>query len=500
MKKSIKYAGIAAATLLTVAPIAAPVVSSTTTVQAADGDTDIHTSDLTADQVNEAVSSWQGTLVSKTYGSNSNNNGDFPAVADKPFTDNYNKYMPYATFKTTGLAQAMNSVNTNDATLLGNAQIKISAVGYNKVEDFTTYANSLQNTKGSITFTYTIQYVNPDTNATETTAAKTFTLTNSQASSDTSIAATFTTPYEVATGSNVANAKLSTSTDFQLKNKDGDKLTSSQIAMGNVYKNLAAAKTNNGSTDVYTKATFDADTYYQPMTITLTAGQFGSEVVDGNSTVLKASDIINGYNNGKDDYVFTVNGGTPTASNANYLDADGDTVTVIREIKAADNNSASWTTEDTKGVVTTKSDKQFYTLKNGNNDFISDRALAKNTAWQTNAVRTNTVTGEKQYRVGADEWIDANNVTFSDKATDNNNGEGAYTDVKALNGKVVTAGPSGFYYPLYDDNGKMISDRGVAGLSAWYTDKSAVNANGDIVYHVATGEWLQGKNATYTAY
>jgi len=411
--------------------------------------------------------------------------------------------MSYTTFASSNLAKAMSTVSENDAALLGDtantdAKIKISAVGYNKVADFQTYANSLLKTKGSITFTYTIQYNKAD-GSEATTAAKTFTLTNSQASSDTSIAATFSTPYEVATGSNVANAKVSTSTDFQLKNKDGDKLTSTQIAMGNVYKNLAAAKTNDGTADVYTKATFDADTYYQPMTITLSDGQFGSETADGTTTALTAKDIIDGYNNGKDDYLFTVNGGTPTASNSNYLNATGNTVTVIREIKASDNNSASWTTEDTTGVVTTKSDKQFYTLKNGNNDFISDRALAKNSAWQTNAVRTNTVTGEKQYRVGADEWIDAANVTFSDKATDNN-GEGAYTDVKALNGKVTTAGPSGFVYPLYDDNGKAVTDRAVAGDTSWFTDKSAVNAAGDTVYHVATGEWLQGKNATYTAY
>jgi hypothetical protein len=69
-----------------------------------------------------------------------------------------------------------------------------------------------------------------------------------------------------------------------------------------------------------------------------------------------------------------------------------------------------------------------------------------------------------------------------------------------LNGVAKTAGPSGFVYPLFDDNGKQVTNRAVAGDTAWYTDKSAVNADGVTVYHVATGEWLQGNNVTYTAY
>lgn len=486
MKKSIKYAGIAAATLLTVAPIAAPVVSQATTT-AATG-TDVPTSPTTDEQISGAVSDWQSVFVNKTFGSNSNNNGSFPSLAgtsDNLYTK-YNQYMTYDEFKSTALAGVFNSVNSNDENVLQNdasAQIKISASGYSKKEDFKTFADSLVNTKGSITFTYTIQYNDADGNQ-QTTAAKSFTLTNSQATSDTSIAATFTTPYEVATGTNTAAVKLSTSTDFALKNKDGDKLTSKSITMGPVYKNLAAAKTNGGTTDVYTKNTLDADTYYQPMTINLNPGQFG-KAADG-TTPLTASDIITGYNNGTDDYVFTVNGGTPTASNANYVGTTGDQVTVIRQIKVADNNSAAWTTEDVSGVVTTKSDTAYKTLVNDDNNTIANRALAANTPWRTDKVRTNNVTGAKQYRVATGEWVNADDVTFAKDG----DATGAYTDKQSISGTVHLENKNNYYF-LYDDNGNLVTSRGLNGDSDWHTDTVAKNASGVTVYRVATNEWVQ---------
>lgn len=54
---------------------------------------------------------------------------------------------------------------------------------------------------------------------------------------------------------------------------------------------------------------------------------------------------------------------------------------------------------------------------------------------------------------------------------------------------------------LYNDNGEAVSNRALAGDSAWYTDKKATNADGVTVYHVATGEWVQaGSGVNYVAY
>ena len=175
--------------------------------------------------------------------------------------------------------------------------------------------------------------------------------------------------------------------------------------------------------------------------------------------------------------------------------ANAGTLTFIREVHVSQN--ASWTTEDVSGVVTTKADSSYYTLKNDDNNTITNRALAKNTAWVTDKVRTDN-NGNKQYRVATGEWIDADDVTFSDKATTD---EGEYTDVQALNGKVTLDGPSSFVYFLYDNNGGQIANRALTGDSAWFTDKKATNAAGVTVYHVATGEWVQaGSGVNYSAY
>ncbi len=76
-----------------------------------------------------------------------------------------------------------------------------------------------------------------------------------------------------------------------------------------------------------------------------------------------------------------------------------------------DQDNDDWTYTPFQGVVTTKSDKQYYILNNQNNTKITNRALAKNTSWKTNQIRTNK-TGVKEYRVATDEWLDANDVVL----------------------------------------------------------------------------------------
>ena len=504
MKKSIKYAGIAAATLLTVAPIAAPVVSQATTAQASEATTP----EITNDNITTAVNALKGVMTDTTYGDNSTN-GNYPAklVQDT----NYDTKLSVADFLALGMTAGVSS--SNAAVLADknvNATVKVYAVDAagNKYSfnNYSALYDSVTSDNGSIKYGY--ELTNSDKDGDNTTTTKgTFTLTNNNNYSEVkALNLAFTNPLEVAYGSKTVNTKLSTTIDATVKDQNGDalELDSDNQSAGVLYKSLAGAKAANSS-DVYSDATFgDSDkTYYQPVTIVLKDGKLGNSTTtaaDGttSTTPVTATTVVNNYIAGKDNYSVKVNGSVLSATDAkNMLSATAaNSLTFIREVHVSEN--ASWTTEDVKGIVTTKGDAAYYTLKDGNNKTITNRALAKNTAWQTNAVRTDQ-NGNKQYRVGADEWIDANNVTFSDKATDNN-GEGAYTDVKALNGKVVTAGPSGFVYPLFDDNGKQVTNRAVAGDTAWYTDKSAVNADGTTVYHVATGEWLQGNNVTYSAY
>lgn len=494
MKKSIKYAGIAAATLLAVAPVAAPVVSSTTSVQAAEAG-------VTDDNITTAVKALQGVLTDTTFGDNSTN-GTYPDALE---TADYDTYMPVATFMGKSIMgnKAISAANMNVlAEANANAQIKVSAVDANgnKINsgDYAKLAASVASDNGSIKYAYTIKYNNTDGDA-QTPVTGTFTLTNDSVVSDVkSLAVTYTNPLEVAYGSKTVNASLSSTIDAKVTDKNGNaiELDSDQASAGALYKSFAGAIAADAS-DVYSDSTFgdEDETYYQPVTIAIKSDKLGNN---------DAATIVKNYIAGQDDYSVTVNGsaltavanGTLKATAASTTDpANAGTLTFIREVHVSQN--ASWTTEDVSGVVTTKADSSYYTLKNDDNNTITNRALAKNTAWVTDKVRTDN-NGNKQYRVATGEWIDADDVTFSDKATTD---EGEYTDVQALNGKVTLDGPSSFVYFLYDNNGGQIANRALTGDSAWFTDKKATNAAGVTVYHVATGEWVQaGSGVNYSAY
>lgn len=509
MKKSIKYAGIAAATLLTVAPIAAPVVSNVTTVKAdaSDAPADFQKVETAADDFKDAF----GDVKASTL--NSTNLGGLDLGNE----------VSYSSFVTTEFAKTLggSDLGSGDAAtdVLAsndrNAKVTVTAkqVGGSSITDFGDLTKILANNDmPEVEFTITLNYKDFDKNPAHRTA--TFTATKDDTTKLTQINASYTTPLTVALNSQTTAAELTSSANVKITDQNSNNVDFSNAApTSNYYFTYNAAlkdtgdntvqknSEGNASTDVIKNNKFvKAGTYYQA--ITLNAGDSLSQFITDYQNDPTSNPV---YVNGKvasEGADFEITPGTAAVkadpdNNVAAKNATPATITFVRTVKVSA-SSAEWTTKDTTGVVTTKTDHAFYTLKDDEGNTVTNRALAKNTAWKTNAVRTDQ-NGNKQYRVGASEWIDANDVTFSDKATDNN-GEGAYTDVKALNGKVTTAGPEGFYYPLYDDNGKMVTNRGVAGLSAWYTDKSAVNADGVTVYHVATGEWLQGTNVTYTAY
>lgn len=508
MKKSIKYAGIAAATLLTVAPIAAPVVSNVTTVKADDAkDTDqsaINTaiSDFKnqfGDQKDTDVDLSKATNTSLALGeSNEQDLSTFLTGADKGIVKTPNA-TPDTTFQALEAQGAKVYTEITDAKqTVYDGTIGKSASDLNEVLALDNYkpvnVTVYLKYKDLATGTYT-KYQN----------VASFNITKSNSDEIKSLNAKFTTPLTVAKNSKVAATQLVNGANVSLTDQNNDSIATQAINLGKKYYYTYKAAMDSATTagtsddDVATNGDINSDnefktagTYYQTVTYTAQDGSALDSLIKKYATDPSSYTI---YVNGKKasaGYDFVTGTDTTTVSGKTL-----NTITFVRAINVSD-SEAEWTTTDTTGVVTTKTDHSFYTLKDDDGNTVTNRALAKNTAWKTNAVRTDQ-NGNKQYRVGASEWIDANDVTFSDKATDNN-GEGAYTDVKALNGKVTTAGPEGFYYPLYDDNGKMVTNRGVAGLSAWYTDKSAVNADGVTVYHVATGEWLQGTNVTYTAY
>ncbi|WP_363473068.1 hypothetical protein [Companilactobacillus musae] len=516
MKKSIKYAGIAAATLLTVAPVAAPVLSTVSTAQAADA----------------------GNTPDSEYTTAKNKFTNQFTDKDADTTGDYSKLTLGQSNAV--LASAFNTANANvigsvliptdqKTYLTNNLDLK-GVKAYMTATDATgyTYDGTTNHTAADlnkaihaddsmlpVTFTVYMQDKDINGNGDSYVKAATFKLTKSDEGTElTSINAKFDTPLSVAKNSKTAVTQLTNSTNVTLVDQDGKSVTTNGTTIGNRFyrtysdaMNAATDTTGDPMTDGLNGDIKDgefktAGTYYQVVNYTV-----------GKDTPLES--FLSAYKDDTSKYTIYVNGKKASAG-YDYAytpatagtEASGDTpatagtdatISFVRAIKVSDNES-TWTTTDKAGVVTTKDGSAYYTLKDDEGNTITNRALAKNTDWATDKVRTDQ-DGNKQYRVATGEWIDANDVTFSEKGDNNNNAEGAYTDVQALNGKVTLDGPSSFIYMLYNDNGASVSNRALAGNSEWYTDKKATNAAGQTVYHVATGEWVQaGSGVNYVAY
>lgn len=513
MKKSIKYAGIAAATLLAVAPVAAPVVSTTTTVQA---DANEQTDEATkrSDALKKFADAF-GDVAATDYVNNSYfdnfvlNNSNTPQDYDQFMDSNTAKFLANAGENADAITAGSKTYSGEteatiyDDLLDANANLKdanvrnIYVTASSNGKDIKTADQARiilrDNTQPEVTFTVHYEYNDVDGNPV-TNQSFSFNATRDTDSALSQVNSTFTTPYNVALNQTVTDTALISGTDFKLTDQNGQSILTTDYATPSAdyyYTFTAAMLGNNAINDTNVISHADgnkapkfkkAGTYYQAIVVNTTA-----------DSALRS--FITAYNTDPDANPIYING--KKASEGVDFNISNTTLRFVRAINVS-SSSSQWTTTENKGVVTTKADTPYYTLVNDNNAKITNRALAKNTAWVTDQKRVDQ-NGNTQYRVATGEWIDANNVTFSDKATDNN--EGAYTDEQALNGKVTLDGPSSFIYMLYNDNGENISNRALAGDSEWYTDKKATNAAGVTVYHVATGEWVQaGNGVNYSAY
>lgn len=492
MKKSIKYAGIAAATLLAVAPVAAPVVSQaadTATTQAKNADG----SELTTAKTN---------FVNQ-FGNREDTDINLTDANDTTLALGSGNDTPLETFqknnKDNGIIKSVTTDDKLTALTDQDANVYVTATDNKGTVYDGTIGKSVSDLRSAmaldnympVTFTVYLQYKGLDNGAyTSYAKATSFTVSKSDSDELKSINAKFTTPLNVAKNSKTAATQLVNGANLSLTDQNGDSVATKAIELGSTYYyTYTAAMNGNATTGVVSDSDIKdgefktAGTYYQRVTYT---AQTGSSLAS----------LIAAYQDDPSSYTIYVNGKN-ASEGSDFTTKTGDnTITFVRAIKVAD-SEAEWTVTENKGVVTTKADTPYYTLVNDDNAKITNRALAKNTAWVTDQKRVDQ-DGNTQYRVATGEWIDANNVTFSDKATTD---EGAYTDEQALNGKVTLDGPSSFIYMLYNDNGENISNRALAGDSEWYTDKKATNAAGVTVYHVATGEWVQaGNGVNYSAY
>ncbi|AKP04177.1 SLAP domain-containing protein [Companilactobacillus pabuli] len=111
---------------------------------------------------------------------------------------------------------------------------------------------------------------------------------------------------------------------------------------------------------------------------------------------------------------------------------------------------------------------------NGN---VTTTTLPKASAWQID--RQMDINGTTYYRVATNEWV---------KKTDG-------IEVTPREGQIDTNKVSS----LYTSTGKKVTNRALAAHTGWYTDRMAT-INGQIMYRVATDEWISISDTQYAAF
>lgn len=545
MKKGIKYAGIAAATLLTVAPVVAPVVGSTTqTVQAAESYDDLtkdqksilstlsgyYENSISLEKSKFAALNLMGTDVAEGDTIKDSDGKDKTAAAEDVTTSLKTVYqkkdITYSQLAKTNAFDALRK-ETNSGLLgskinklndvskendpAGTSAVKFYVEGITASGDtqpdknaasFEKLVNEATKNGGSVSIKITA-YKAKDVAETKAAPAedsnnmshaqlkeqnilgsKTITIDNTNKDAEIKapkVEFSFTNPLKVKVGSKVVDTQISESVDPKLT-LNGKELKSSASVDDVLYKSeKGAAKADANDKTDISKFNDNGAKYYQKVTFKVTNQ---NDIVDGNGATKTLTDINNNHYAGYDD-VLTVNG-----ANVNTQQVTADTVTVVRTIQVAD-PATDWTVEDITGQVHV-GDKKIDMVTTDGKD--AGRGLAAHTDWITDKKRTNG-NGDVQYRVSKEEWVNANDVKFTADSATTNPSDGALTDIQDLQGRHVVSldGPAGFVYSLFTAEGKRAS-RGLAGLTSWATDKTAKDAEGTVYYRVSTNEWLKAGN------
>lgn len=330
-----------------------------------------------------------------------------------------------------------------------------------------------------------------------------FNITSDATDEMTQVNANFTDPLNVALNSKVAATQYVNNSNVTLKDQDGDSVATKDIALSNAYFDTysdamdAARKADvNGADGVTTGTTSQDDVDTSNDGEFKTSGTYYQVVSYYAKDSSSLSQFLAKYTTDPSGYAVYVNGKKASKgydfTTASKTDGTNQVISFVRAINVS-NNSSQWTTSSVDGVVTTKNAKDYYTLVNTDGNQIKNRALAKNSAWKADKVRTDQ-NGNKQYRVATDEWIDANDVTFGDAATVDTS---ALTDIQSVTGTVKLENASMVYF-LYNKAGEQVKNRALSGNSAWKVINTAKDADGNTYYRVATDEWvMQGTGVSF---
>ncbi|AKP67247.1 hypothetical protein [Companilactobacillus ginsenosidimutans] len=484
MKNNIKYAGIAAAALLTVAPIAAPIVNSTTNVQTAQAATvDSNVTTVLNQFFNSSLNNSKTYSVKDAFPSFSDiasnwgtEEGASKAKTDLSYTDLMN-LAPMSDLNNANLTLSSDAINT-----LKEAGVTFGVTGVD--------SNGKPMLKQNFTREATQNGKNGGTSYLQVTAYKDGKAIDGQSKSYafikntdvdegvTQLGVNFENPLDVDLNSSTTTPLLTTSVDANITDQKGNDVKITKVNPSAQIYTKSKDALDNTNQNTFTGKTFDQDgaTYYQAVELT----------VDSAVNVQKIFDSMQAQNGGS----ITLNG-TP-AVKANLSQFNGNTIRFVREINVGKTtttpDNGEWVETDNKGVVTVKTSPLAKLYDDDNK--ITNRSVANNSGWQTDKYRTNSKTGVVQYRVSTHEWVNASDVDFTSNEV-TGYGLGNFNDIG--DHVVSLDGPDGFVYTLFTAAGKQAS-RGLGGNTAWYTNRTANDAAGNTYYRVSTDEWVRAGN------
>ncbi|MCH4009929.1 hypothetical protein [Companilactobacillus sp.] len=312
-------------------------------------------------------------------------------------------------------------------------------------------------------------------------ASNTITITNKAAytSDVTQLNLTYLDPIQVPKDTATVTVKSADAAGVTATDQNGASVDFS-AKPGELYGTMNGALKHSGMT--FNKDTFDESyqTYYQPVTLSF-----------GQNSKVKVQAMMNS----KKDAI-TVNGISIKNFLGKFVSNESDnTVTFVRqvEVQKPDKDAAAkayngWTEVQESGVVEVGNDPAQLYVDDGS---VSNRSLSPYTPWKTDKYRLNQKTNEIQYHVSTHEWVNGTDVKFLQQEG-NQATPAPLTGITNFTGKedVLLAGSSKNIYKLFKSDGTQ-SNRSISGNTAWFTDKSAKDVNGNTYYRVSTDEWIE---------
>ncbi|MFC6177318.1 SLAP domain-containing protein [Companilactobacillus huachuanensis] len=271
-------------------------------------------------------------------------------------------------------------------------------------------------------------------------------------------------------------------------------MISSKINFVDQNGNLVKSETvDGGDGNAYTIATLPAGCSWPKdanKTITLESGKEYNVPVEkqvSNTVIFKTSDSTEAGRT----TVFGDKAGDKVTLTADQIPAGYTVISNDLTLQSDGNTQIIAVTKNVEGITpftaTVRVGSVATTLYTVDGKAITSRLLGPNSDWKT--ANKLVLNGQAYYQVATTEWVPADKVTVISQ-TDNNtdtNSTAEKADRKTVTTKNVD------YTPLYDGNGKTISNRGLGKNSAWATDQMQT-INNVKYYRVATNEWMMASD------